>query len=418
MLLALLVVFVVLGVFIVRRVAFSPPTPLPTLTLPLPTATRQSSPTPSLLGSPAASPTADVPLAAYVAPAYRALLPQTWQPNPAGPPEAVVFGPPASSTYGLLVRVEGRGYDATVLEALINSDLEGLRREGLSPEEVGLRRSFILADGLTVSRIAEFLVEVDGAVSRMRLVSLVADFGTAYLLRLWAPAEMWDTMVSAYDRMIDGFAPVYVPEPTRTPSPLPSATATPITPTAVPLAITPTPLPSPTYTPIVMSTAPYTGEEFNMAYPAGWTPSLNLIDRTLTFLAEDPGLPVGIIVQTLGEGHDPQAAPLALLDAYLAEVVAVATSDLVVSDQRLDEGVEGQTRGVSTTYAVVLPDYRLIYRVTVLVALDGSGAAYRLVQWAPETYYDGGYRDLYRRVIAGFRPGPIEPSQPESEPSP
>ncbi len=426
MVLALLLVMVVLGVVIVRRVTFGPAPPVPTLTFPPPTTTRQPSPTPSLLGSPAATVTVDVPLVAYLVPAYQVLLPQTWQLNPGGLPEVLAFGPPGDTQYGLLIRVEGRGYDAVVLEALINSDLEALRREGLAPEEIGLRRSFTLADGLTLSRIAEFLVEVDGVISRMRLVSLVADFGTAYLMRLWAPAEMWDTMIGAYDRMIDRFSPVDLPEPTATPSLTPSATATSVTPspTAVPLTPPPVPFtppptatPTPTRTPIPLGEVLYEGDGFSMAYPSGWNPSLNLINGTVTFLAQDPGLPVGIVVQALGEGHDPLAAPLTLLDAYLAATAAI-TADMVVSDQRLDEVIEGQAQGVSTTYAVDYEDWRLIYRATVLVSLGGDGAAYRIVQWVPEAYYDAGYRDLFRSVIAGFRAAPTDPSQAESDTSP
>ncbi|NWG14895.1 MAG: hypothetical protein HXY20_15345, partial [Acidobacteria bacterium] len=117
----------------------------------------------------------------------------------------------------------------------------------------------------------------------------------------------------------------------------------------------------------------------------------------------DPNLPVGISARPLGTGYDPASAPAALLETYLAEVRA-RTPGVILSEQWLDEAPGGLAQGLSTTYVVPLDNWRLVYRATVLVSRAGDGAAYRLLQWAPEAFYEAGYRELYRAVVAGFRP--------------
>lgn len=378
-----------------------PPTPTPFL----------PSPTPAALPSPATTPSPAVPLATHQERWYEVPYPQGWEVLPGSGPEERFFAPGGQPGYGILVRVEGLGYTFSVLDSLINSEIEALRREGLVPQEQGVRRAEALPND-TVGRSAEIVVQLAGQPVRMQVTALVANFTAAYVLRLWAPQAAFEAEGYAplYAHVVQGFLPLYNPGPIATPapelSPSPAATevetVAPPTSTATEAARVPP-----------LNEEPYRGEAFAMPYPAGWTPTVNL-DNTVNFLAPDPHLLVGISVQPLGRSYNPDRDPVTLLDAYLAEVTQLVPGARI-NDVRVEDELERRARGLSTTYVVPYEEGRLVYRVTALVSRAPDGAAFRILQWAPEADYEAGYRQLFRAVVAGFDPLPAATPQEEGQ---
>jgi|GEM_PF-2838625 len=413
------------------------PQAIPTVAV-LPTLPPIASETPTLPMTATATPIR-VTLTAHIDRWYQALYPVGWQISGGYLPNEQNFSPPEQPEYGIRVRFEGTGYSFSVLDALINSELETMRQEGLAPQEVAIRRAEELATGEAVGRSADFLGTIGTTPIRLQVTAVVANFTAAYVIRLWAPLVVYDAegYADAFARAVRAFTPLYTPEttatftplpPTETPTPAPLPSETPIplpsetpvlppseTPTPPPATPTDTPAPSPTAaaptatpTPAVpvLGAEPYRTATFLISYPDKWVPTNN-IDGSVTFLTNDPTLLVGINVSTLEGVYDPNSAAPTLLDTYLAEVSGTIPG-VVVGEQRVEENAGDQARGLSATYVVPYSGGRLVYRVTTLIAADGM--AYRIVQWAPESLYESGYRDLYRAVVAAFRPVAAEPA--------
>jgi hypothetical protein len=131
----------------------------------------------------------------------------------------------------------------------------------------------------------------------------------------------------------------------------------------------------------------------------GWTASANL-GGVVNFLPDDPAALAGMTVTLLADA-DPALTPLAMLEAYLL-TVQETNPDVIISDTRVDTSPSPALAAVSTTYVLPYRTGRLVYRVTILAADEGT--AYRLLQWAPEATYESVYRAAYRAVVAGFLP--------------
>ncbi len=367
-------------------------------------------------------------LTAHIDRWYQALYPVGWQVSGGYRPNEQNFAPPAQPEYGIRVRFEGTGYSFSVLDALINSELEAMRQEGLAPQEVAIRRAEELTAGEAVGRSADFLGTVGATPIRLQVTAVIANFTAAYVIRLWAPLIVYDAegYADAFARAVREFTPLYTPQATATltslpPTPLPSETPTllPSEPPALPPSETPVSPPAtptdtatlsptaaaPTATPTpgvpTLGAEPYRAAAFLIGYPDKWVPTSN-IDGSVTFLTNDPTLLVGISVSMLAGTYNPDGDAPALLDTYLAEVSGTVPG-VVVGEQRVEENAGDQARGLSATYVVPYSGGRLVYRVTTLIA-TADGTAYRIVQWAPEPLYEAGYRDLYRAVVAAFRP--------------
>ncbi len=351
-----------------------------------------------------------VPLTPYADPAYSIMVPQGWVAVPGLTPEERLFTPEGDPTSGLLVRVQGRGYDFTVLDSLINSELQLLRQEGLAPVETAIRQPVLLPGGQGVGRSAWLDVMADGQPARMRVTALVANFATAYLLRFWGPEAIFDRpeWAAASDHIQERFTPVFVAAaPTTAPPTVTPRVENTATPAAPPLTVTApaaslTPLPTIALSAIPLSAAPYQGDGFRVYYPEGWSLSENL-DRGISFLPADPDALLGLTIAPLGTGYDPVSSPHTLLEDYLIGVQQNVPG-AILGDQRLDESPGGVADGVSATYVVPFEGGHLVYRVTMLVARAGDGAAFRLIQWAPEGAYEVEYRSLFRAVVDQFRP--------------
>ncbi len=402
------------------------PQAIPTVAV-LPTLPPIASETPTLTVTTSATPVR-ITLTAHIDRWYQALYPVGWQVSGGYLPNEQNFTPAEQPEYGIRVRFEGTGYSFSVLDALINSELEAMRQEGLAPQEVAIRRAEELAAGEAAGRSADFLGTIGTTPVRLQVTAVVANFTAAYVIRLWAPLVVYDTegYADAFARAVREFTPLYTPEatatflptptetppPSETPTPLPGATSTlppdepptlpPATPTDTPALPATAAAPTTTPTPAVptLGAEPYRAATFLISYPDKWVPTNN-IDGSVTFLTNDPTLLVGISVSMIEGVHDPNSAAPALLNSFLAEV-SDAVPGVVVGDQRVEENAGDQAHGLSATYVVPYSGGRLVYRVTTLIAADGT--AYRLVQWAPESLYEAGYRDLYRAVVAAFRP--------------
>ncbi len=415
--LALVALLLVLAACDVPLLGGPTPGPSPTKLKPPTPTPPPAAPTPAALPSPAATPSPAIPLTDHQERWYAVPYPQGWGVLPGSGPEERRFAPDGQPGYGILVRVEGLGYTFSVLDSLINSEVEALRREGLVPQEQGVRRAETLPND-TVGRSAEFLVQLAGQPVRMQVTALVANFTAAYVLRLWAPQAAFEAQGYAplYARVVQGFLPRYNPEPTATPTPGPSLSPTEGPPAATAeasaTALSVSTLEEAARVP-PLSEEPYRGETFAMPYPQGWTPTVNL-DATVNFLAPDPDLLVGISVHPLGRSYNPDRDPVTLLDAYLAEVTQLVPGARI-NDVRVEDDLGGRARGLSTTYVVSYERGRLVYRVTALVSRAPDGAAFRILQWAPEADYEAGYRLLFRAVVAGFEPLPAAASQEESQ---
>ena len=359
----------------------------------------------------------ELPLARYEDERYQVSYPRDWQVMPGITPEERLFTPPDDLQAGVLVRVVGMGYSFSVLDALVNSEVESMRREGLAPEEVGVRRSEEFSGDQLAGRTAMFRAQINGVPVRLQVTALVANFTGAYVIRAWAAEAEFEAggYAGAFARIVRDFTPLFRQEaaPTDVPA-LPTTTPAPAQTQAVPTPMTPSAdeeAPATAAVP-VLGDEPYHSESFVMTYPLDWSPTVNL-DGTVNFLSADPNELVGISVRPLlGASYEPEAAA-DLLEAYLAEVMEEVPG-VAIGDQRVEEQVDDRARGLSATYVVPYEGGRLVYRATMLVSLAVDGTAYRIVQWTPEPLYEAGYRDLYRAVIAGFRPVPAELPQGEN----